>query len=104
MDGLVGALFLSFFIRQSEQANLKSNALLNGVDWSVSHQFLVQLLGVGVSLLYCSLLTYLLLILIDKIFGLRIEHAKEVEGLDKSVHGEMAYEHLKKFEESRSSL
>ena len=89
--GILGALGLSFFIRGSTAADLKAAALSAGTEWSVLHQFGVQALGVGVTLVYASAMTLLFLFVIDKCCGLRLDPASERSGLDYSQHGESAY-------------
>lgn len=56
-----------------------------------SHQFLVQLLGVGVTLVFSAVMTLILFKAVDALFGMRVEKPQEVIGLDISQHKESAY-------------
>jgi Amt family ammonium transporter len=53
--------------------------------------FTSQLIGVGVSALYSFCITLVLLKVIEKIVGLRVDEESEVQGLDISQHGESGY-------------
>ena len=53
--------------------------------------FMTQLIAVGVSALYAFIVTIVLLKVIDKITGLRIDDEDERKGLDISQHGERGY-------------
>ena len=50
-----------------------------------------QLYGVVVVAGWSSFCTYIILKIIDKAIGLRVDIKDEVEGLDASVHGETVY-------------
>ena len=50
-----------------------------------------QLISIGVAFLYSFVLTFGLLKGLDKLFGLRVSHEQEYEGLDLSQHGESGY-------------
>ncbi|MGH1341126.1 MAG: ammonium transporter [Nannocystales bacterium] len=88
ISGIVGALFLSFFIRDSWMLEAASAA---GGSWSTFEQFLVQLAGVGMTLVYAGLLTWGLLALVEKTFGLRLDETSEMAGMDHTEHGEHGY-------------
>ena len=51
----------------------------------------IQLLAVGVTLVYCFVGAYILLKLVDALVGLRVVEEDEIAGLDLSQHGETAY-------------
>ncbi|HEY6124028.1 MAG TPA: ammonium transporter [Steroidobacteraceae bacterium] len=61
------------------------------VQTSVAAQLGVQALGVVAAAAWCALLTWLILKLLDAIFGLRVGEEKETEGLDLAEHGERGY-------------
>lgn len=63
--------------------------LADGV--SIAQQLGRQLIGVGAALLWCALLTYLILRVVGAITGLRVSDEQETEGLDLSQHGERGY-------------
>jgi Amt family ammonium transporter len=51
----------------------------------------VQVVAVGATIVYAFVVSYVLLKLIDKAFGLRIPDSEEISGLDLSQHDETAY-------------
>jgi Amt family ammonium transporter len=74
IGGIVGALLTGVFVSKE----------ISGVDGSV----LVQAKGVAVTVVYGFIVSYLILIIIDKVIGLRVTEEQEREGLDISLHGE----------------
>jgi Amt family ammonium transporter len=88
MGGIVGALFLTFFIRKSW---MDEAAIAAGGTWNVVQQFGVQLTAVLVAIAYAAVLTLVLLIIIQKVIGLRMTVADEMQGMDFSIHGEHGY-------------
>jgi Amt family ammonium transporter len=74
IGGIVGALLTGAFVSKE----------ISGADGSV----LIQAKGVGVTVVYGFVVSYLILIIIDKIIGLRVTEEQEREGLDISLHGE----------------
>jgi Amt family ammonium transporter len=75
IGGIVGALLTGVFA---------STALDGGQAGSV----VAQLKGVGATLVYGFVVSYLILKVIDKTIGLRVTEEEEREGLDVSQHGE----------------
>ncbi len=53
-------------------------------------QFLIQLTGVGIVAAFCITSGWLLLTLIEKIWGLRVDREEELNGLDQAEHGGMS--------------
>ena len=51
-----------------------------------------QVVAVGAVIVYVSIVSFVLLKVVDAIFGLRASEDAEVEGLDLSLHGETAYQ------------
>jgi Amt family ammonium transporter len=88
IGGIVGALFLSFFIRPSWMSNA---AEAFGGEWTVWNQFGIQALAVGVAILYAAGLTLVIIFVVDKIFKFKSSETDEMAGLDRSYHGERAY-------------
>ena len=58
---------------------------------SIFHQVWIQGIGVGITIVYCGVVTLILLKSIDVLIGLRVEPEAEEMGLDLSDHGENAY-------------
>ena len=56
-----------------------------------THHLLIQLLAVGVCIIYTGGLTYVLFKIVDKFVGIRVSDEDESVGLDLSQHEEIAY-------------
>jgi Amt family ammonium transporter len=74
IGGIVGALLTGVFASKE----------IAGVEGSV----LTQLWGVGTTLIYGGVMSFIILKLIDLTIGLRVSEDQEREGLDISLHGE----------------
>ena len=61
------------------------------VQKAVFAQIGVQALGVVAAAAWCALVTWVILKLLDAVFGLRVSEEKETEGLDLAEHGERGY-------------
>ncbi|MBN1929513.1 MAG: ammonium transporter [Chlorobiaceae bacterium] len=88
VGGIVGALFLTFFIRPSWMAEAAEAA---GGVWTVWQQLGVQLTAVGVTVVFAAAVSLVLLVIVEKTVGLRIGESDEMSGLDHSMHGEQGY-------------
>jgi len=77
--GLVGAIGLTFFLREGSG------------DASFITQLWYQTEGAIISIVYASVLTLILLVIIDKTIGLKATIEEEKAGLDHSQHGEHGY-------------
>ncbi|EDP64898.1 ammonium transporter [alpha proteobacterium BAL199] len=64
--------------------------LVEGV--SISHQFGVQALAVGVTAVWSGLATWIILSVARVFVGLRVSEEEEIEGLDIVAHGERGYD------------
>ncbi len=74
IGGIVGALLTGVFASKE----------ISGMDGSLA----VQAKGVAVTVVYGFIVSYIILIIIDKTIGLRVSEEQEREGLDISMHGE----------------
>jgi Amt family ammonium transporter len=85
VGGVVGTLLTGIFAATS----------LGGVGFAVQAgmgaQVGVQALGIGVSILWCGIVTWLLLKVLDATLGLRVSEESETQGLDLTEHGERGY-------------
>ncbi|NBC83860.1 MAG: ammonium transporter [Bacteroidetes bacterium] len=88
VGGIVGALLLTFFIRDSW---MEEAAAAAGGSWTVMQQFGVQALAVLIAIVYAAVLTLVLLWIINKFIPMRAKTNDEMKGLDDSYHGERAY-------------
>jgi len=84
----LGVLMLSFFIRDSWMKSAASSA--NG-SWSYFNQLTIQLLGMAATIALAVIGTVIIVFIVEKTIGFRIEEQKEIEGLDQSLHGEHGY-------------
>jgi Amt family ammonium transporter len=78
IGGIVGALLTGVFVSKE----------ISGVDNTIMKQFLIQLQGVAVTVIYGFAASYIILKIIDMTIGLRVSEEQEREGLDISLHGE----------------
>ncbi len=88
VGGIVGAIMLSFFIRKSWMDD--AAAITNG-DWTVWNQLGIQVLAVGIAIVYSVVLTIALIWFVEKFFKLKSTDEEEMMGLDHSYHGERGY-------------
>jgi Amt family ammonium transporter len=88
IGGITGAIFLSFFIRRSWMAEAAASA---GGSWTILQQLGVQSLTVLVAITYSAAMTFIILIVLNKITVLRSSVNSEKQGLDYTYHGEHGY-------------
>ncbi len=88
VGGIVGAIFLTFFIREAWMADA---AIAAGGSWSMMQQLGVQVAAVLIAIVYAAVLTLIILWITDKLFGMRSSAKNEMEGLDSAYHGEHGY-------------
>jgi Amt family ammonium transporter len=84
MGGLWGAIATGIF----------ATAAVNnytGLLYGNLHQFIVQIVAAGASVVYAFVMTYALAKIVDATMGLRVSEDEEYVGLDISQHGEKAY-------------
>ncbi|MCG6972458.1 MAG: ammonium transporter [Desulfobacterales bacterium] len=84
----LGVVMLSFFIRDSWMQSATASA--NGA-WSYLNQLSIQLLGLGATIGLAVIGTAIIVFVVEKTIGFRIDVQKEIEGLDQSLHGEHGY-------------
>jgi Amt family ammonium transporter len=78
IGGMVGALLTGVFVSKE----------ISGAENTMATQFLIQLQGVAVTVIYGFAASYIILKIIDMTIGLRVSEEQEREGLDISLHGE----------------
>jgi Amt family ammonium transporter len=79
MCGIVGAILTAVFAAPAV------NEL--GKDASVA----LQLYGIGVTIVWCAVATFIILMVVKLLVGLRVDEATEIEGLDYRLHGESVH-------------
>ena len=85
VGGIVGAVLTGVFAKASISGVETKSGLIDGN----SGQIMTQLYGIGVTVVYCAVVTFIILKVVDLIVGLRVEHDVEREGLDINLHGEV---------------
>jgi Amt family ammonium transporter len=88
IGGIVGAIFLTFFIRQSW---MDAAAIAAGGTWTMLQQLGVQAIAVLVAIAYAAIFTLVILFIVQRVIGLRLKTEDEMQGMDFSIHGEHGY-------------
>ena len=84
VGGIVGALLTGVF-------SAGSLGGIKGEDFDMATQFLIQLEGVVITMVWSGVVAYVAYKLVDMVMGLRVSEEAEREGLDITSHGETAY-------------
>ncbi len=88
VGGIVGAIFLVFFIRESWMADAAASA---GGTWTVMQQLGVQLVAIAMAVAYAAVCTFVILFVLNKFVKIRSSAEDEMKGLDNIYHGERGY-------------
>jgi Amt family ammonium transporter len=88
VGGIVGALSLSFLIRPTW---MKEASSIIGHNWSAWNQLGIQVLAVGIAIVYAAGMTLGIIYMIDRIFKFKASETDEMAGLDRAYHGERGY-------------
>ena len=94
VGGLIGALLTGVLATKAINPIFTDdlgNALPVGLVDGNSAQILNQLAGVGITVALAVIGTFVLLKIVDVVFGLRVSEDEELRGLDLSQHGEEGY-------------
>jgi Amt family ammonium transporter len=94
IGSLTGMLMLGFLANAEVNPAIANTFKVNGATVSLagsSHQFINQLIGVAFTATLAAVGTFLIVKLVDKLIGLRVDQEDESIGLDLSQHGERAY-------------
>ena len=86
VGGMVGALLTGVFCTVAV-----NSGGANGLFYGNPKQLLPQAIGVGVTITYSVVVTWILLKVVDAVIGLRVTHEEEEQGLDWTQHGESGY-------------
>ncbi|MBF0095344.1 MAG: ammonium transporter [Alphaproteobacteria bacterium] len=86
VGGIAGALLTGVFAVSSVGGEGKSG-LIDGNAAQIG----TQAYGVVITIVYCAIATFILLKLVQLVFGLRVTPEEEREGLDISLHGETVH-------------
>ena len=85
VGGILGTLLTAIFYASS------FGGLATDEAYSISSQLGVQAIGVIATILWCGVITFVLLKVLDMTIGLRVSDEKETEGLDLVEHNESGY-------------
>ena len=86
VGGFVGAILTGVFAVEAVGGDGKKG-LIDGN----AHQVLTQLYGCAVTIVWCAVVTFIILKIVDAMVGLRVTAEEEVEGLDINLHGETVH-------------
>ncbi|MEI7503288.1 MAG: ammonium transporter [Paludibacter sp.] len=85
IGGILGAILTGVLATPAIQS------AYSGAAYGNFHQLWIQLLAVGVTIVFSGIGTYILFKLTDKFVGIRVTDKHEAIGLDETQHGETAY-------------
>jgi Amt family ammonium transporter len=94
VGSITGMLMLGFLASSDINPAIANTFKANGVAVSLaggSHQFINQLIGVAFTATLAIVGTFVIVKIVDKVIGLRVDQEDESMGLDLSQHGERAY-------------
>ena len=86
VGGTVGAILTGVFCTTTVNSAGK-----DGLLYGNPGQVVTQLIGVGATWLFAAVVGGVLLLIVDRITGLRVKSTEEDAGLDLTQHGEEAY-------------
>ncbi|MCK5383325.1 MAG: ammonium transporter [Gammaproteobacteria bacterium] len=84
VGGILGTLCAGLFVGTLGGVGLAEGMTASGQVW-------VQFIGAASTLVYCAVLTWIILKVIDIVIGLRVTGDEETEGLDIALHDETGY-------------
>ncbi len=90
VGGILGT-FLAGIFASPRLGVFSGRGFAVGIE-SMARQVMVQLVGIGATLLYTLVVSFVLYKLIDRVLGLRVSADEETEGLDIAQHNEVGYD------------
>ena len=85
VGGIIGTLLCGIFVAKS----LGGQGLAEGM--TMGSQFTAQLTAVIITIVYCGVVSFILLKIVDAVVGLRVSQEEETGGLDIALHDERGY-------------
>lgn len=94
VGGILGAILTGVFVDPALGGTGVFDYVTNAVgEFDMTAQVISQLWGVGVTVVWSTVVSVVAYKLVDMFIGLRVAEEEEREGLDISSHGESAYHH-----------
>lgn len=87
VGGIIGSIAVGIFA-----SNSLNNAVPNGLLYGGVKFFVIQIIGVVVACTYAFIMTYILLMVVNKITPVKVNEEAQMLGLDLAHHGEIAYQ------------
>ncbi|HSI06445.1 MAG TPA: ammonia channel protein, partial [Myxococcota bacterium] len=84
---MLGAIGLSFLLRAPTVADF----VAKDPAWTTWKQLGVQAASVAIAAGYAALASIILLVIVDKLVGFRLDTSREMAGMDHALHGESGY-------------
>ncbi|MFO1112851.1 MAG: ammonium transporter [Rhodospirillales bacterium] len=91
VGGIVGAILTGVYADPRVGGSDAAGNPIAGLFFGNPGQVWTQVEGVIVTIVYCAVVSFILLKIIDLIIGLRVTQEQEVAGLDLSLHGEILH-------------
>jgi Amt family ammonium transporter len=88
VGGIVGAIFLTFFIRKSWMTEAAAAA---GGSWTVWNQLGIQVIAVLIAIVFAGGMTFIIIWTLNRFVKFKASEEEEMAGLDRSYHGERGY-------------
>ena len=89
VGGALGAIMTGMFAKGAINTAYPKGGWLTDGNFS---QMILQFKDVGAVFVYCAIVTFIILKVIDLVIGLRVSPEVEVEGLDINLHGETVHD------------
>ena len=90
VGGILGTFLVGIFSSR-ELGVFSGFGFSEGIDTMFS-QLQVQVVGIVVTIIFSGIVSYVLLVLVDKLVGLRVNKSDEGQGLDLVLHEERGYD------------
>jgi ammonium transporter, Amt family len=91
VGGIMGTLMAGVFATRTITASASDSGVAGLLEGD-AHQFVVQAVGVGVTVLWCVVGTWITLKIVSLFTALRVDADDEREGLDIALHGEALHQ------------
>jgi ammonium transporter, Amt family len=91
VGGMLGTLLAGVFATRVVTASADDPGAAGLLDGD-AHQLVVQAIGVGVTILWCVVGTFIVLKIVGMLEPLRVDADEEREGLDIALHGEALHQ------------